>query len=41
MATGPNLAEQPPRSFRIDEELSQILHSSKFQGSKQCQALLK
>ena len=41
MATGPDLAEQPARSFRIDEELSQILHSPTFQGSKQCQALLK
>jgi hypothetical protein len=41
MTIGPNLAEQPVRSFRIDEELSQILHSSTFQGSKQCQALLK
>ena len=41
MTTGPNLAEQHTRSFRIDEELSQILHSSTFQGSKQCQALLK
>src|SRR5580704_4287099 len=41
MATGPDLAERTPRSFRIDEELSQILHSPTFQGSKQCQALLK
>jgi hypothetical protein len=41
MATGPDLAERPPRSFRIDEELSQILHCPTFQGSKQCQALLK
>lgn len=41
MAIGPNLAEQPPRSFRIDEELSRILRSTSFQGSKQCQALLK
>ena len=41
MTKGPNLAEQPRRSFRIDEELSQILHSPTFQGSKQCQVLLK
>ncbi len=41
MTKGPNLAEQPSRSFRIDEELSQILHSPTFQGSKQCQVLLK
>ena len=41
MTTEPNLAEQSPRSFRIDEELDQVLRSTSFQGSKQCQALLR
>jgi hypothetical protein len=41
VVTVPNFAEQSPRSFRIGEVLNQILHSSNFQGSKQCQALLK
>lgn len=41
MTTEPNLAEQSPRSFRIDEELDLVLRSASFQGSKQCQALLR
>ena len=41
MTTEPNLADQSPRSFRIDEELDQVLRSTSFQGSKQCQALLR
>jgi len=41
MVTVPNFAEQSPRSFRIGEVLNQILRSPNFQGSKQCQALLK
>ena len=41
MTITPNSAEPSPRSFRIDEELSRVLRSSSFLGSKQCQTLLR
>ena len=41
MTKEPNFAGLSPRSFRIDEQLDQVLRSASFQGSKQCQALLR
>lgn len=41
MAVKSNPEKQSPQSFRIDEELDHVLHSTSFQGSKQCQVLLR